>query len=58
MSKEVKCKTGSERGHRVVLGEDGFLRNEGGDDELGCKEVGEVELINGNAGVEGLRKGL
>jgi len=58
MGNQVKCKPGSERGHKVILGEDGFLRNEGGDDDLGCKECEGGGLINGNAGVEGLRRGL
>ncbi|KAJ3744516.1 Alpha/Beta hydrolase protein [Lentinula detonsa] len=58
MGREVLAKSGSERGHKVVLGTDEFLRNEGGDEWLGCKECEGGGLINGNAGVEGLRKGL
>ncbi|KAJ3777168.1 Alpha/Beta hydrolase protein [Lentinula raphanica] len=58
MGREVVAKSGSERGHAIVLGEDGFLRNEGGDERLGCKECEGGGLINGNSGVEGLRKGL
>ncbi|KIK62966.1 hypothetical protein GYMLUDRAFT_41265 [Collybiopsis luxurians FD-317 M1] len=58
MGELVACKTGSERGHKIVLGKDGFLRNEGGDEELGCKECEGGGLINGNAGVEGVFRGL
>ncbi|KAF8825218.1 Alpha/Beta hydrolase protein [Lentinula edodes] len=58
MGEGVVCQAGGERGHKIILWEDGFLRNEGGNDDLGCKECEGGGLINGNAGVEGLRKGL
>lgn len=58
MGELVACKSGRERGHNIVLGNDGFLRNEGCDDTLGCKETEGGGLINGNGGVEGVFKGL
>lgn len=59
MGEDVVCETGLERGWRVVVDDnDGFLRDEGGKEELGSVECEGGGLINGNGGVEGLRKGL
>ncbi|KAJ7154510.1 Alpha/Beta hydrolase protein [Mycena filopes] len=55
-AEEVEHEWGN-RPHICVDG-DGFLRAEGGDESLGCREFGDSGVVDGNRGRKGMLQGL